>query len=173
MGKLKCFYPFENGKSMLLKFYRDFNTVGDLELLKNIPILCNINAVEDTYLIGIPSDILRENYFDNTKFLHHLVDSLSEKLYVTINNSSYNFVYPLINRLSSYLMEHIIDESYIILNSSYLEIAEFLGTTYRHLNRTFKELESQGIIKCENKKINILDMKKLNELSKNIYVKSL
>lgn len=70
-------------------------------------------------------------------------------------------------------MEHIIDESYIILNSSYLEIAEFLGTTYRHLNRTFKELESQGIIKCENKKINILDMKKLNELSKNIYVKSL
>lgn len=172
-GKIKVFYPFENGKSMLLKFYRDFNTVGDLELLKNIPILCNINAVEDTYLIGIPSDILRENYFNNTKFLHHLVDSLSEKLYATINNSSYNFVYPLANRLSSYLVEHIIDESYIILNSSYLEIAEFLGTTYRHLNRTFKELEAQGIIKCENKKINILDMKKLKELSKNIYVKSL
>ncbi|APC80187.1 hypothetical protein NPD2_3314 [Clostridium botulinum] len=45
---------------MLLKFYKDFNTIGDLELLKDIPILCNIDAVEDTYLIAIPAAILRE-----------------------------------------------------------------------------------------------------------------
>src|SRR5471030_2323208 len=144
-GKIKVFYPFENGKSMLLKFYKDFNTIGDLEILKNIPILCNIDVVQDTYLIAIPVDILRKKYCDNTKFLRHLVDSLSEKLYATINNSSYNFVYPLINRLSSYLVEHITDKNYIILNSSYLEIAQFLGTTYIHLNRTFKEMESKSI----------------------------
>lgn len=172
-GKIKVFYPFENGKAMLLKFYRDFNTIGDLELLKNIPILCDISAVEDTYLIAIPSEIIRKSYFNNVKFLHHLVDSLSDKLYATINNSSYNFVYPLINRLSSYLVEHITDANYIILNSSYLEIAEFLGTTYRHLNRTIKELEEQSIIKSENKKIYILDIERLKELSKNIYIKSL
>lgn len=59
-GKIKIYYPFENGKSMLLKFYKDFNTIGDLELLKDIPILCNIDAVEDTYLIAISAAILRE-----------------------------------------------------------------------------------------------------------------
>lgn len=172
-GKIKISYLFENGKSMLLKFYKEFNSIGDLELLKNIPILCNINAIEDTYLIAIPSDILRKKYLDNIKFLHHLINSLSEKLYATINNSSYNFVYPLINRLSSYLVEHITDKNYIILNSSFKEIAQFLGTTYRHLNRTFKELESESIIKCENKTIYILDEGRLRELSKNLYVKSL
>lgn len=172
-GKIKISYLFENGKSMLLKFYKDFNTMGDLELLKNIPILCDIDAIEDTYLIAIPSDILRAKYLDNLKFLHHLIDSLSEKLYATINNSSYNFVYPLINRLSSYLVEHITDKNYIILNSSFIEIAQFLGTTYRHLNRTFKELESKSIIKCENKTIHILDEDRLRELSKNLYIKSL
>lgn len=172
-GKIKIYYPFENGKSMLLKFYKDFNTIGDLELLKDIPILCNIDAVEDTFLIAIHSTILKEKCFDNIKFLHHLVNSLSEKLYGTINNSSYNFVYPLINRLASYLVEHLTDEDYIILNSSYLEIAQFLGTTYRHLNRIFKEMESKSIIKCDDKKIYILDMNKLRELSKNIYVKPL
>ncbi|WP_346935938.1 helix-turn-helix domain-containing protein [Clostridium sp.] len=172
-GKIKIYYPFENGKSMLLKFYKDFNTIGDLELLKDIPILCNIDAVENTYLIAIPADILREKYFNNIKLLHHLVNSLSEKLYGTINNSSYNFVYPLINRLASYLVEQLTDENYIILNSSYLEIAQFLGTTYRHLNRTFKEMESKSIIKCDDKKIYILDMNKLRALSKNIYVKPL
>ncbi|MBU5676409.1 cyclic nucleotide-binding domain-containing protein [Alkaliphilus sp. MSJ-5] len=172
-GKIKISYLFENGKSMLLKFYKEFNSIGDLELLKNIPILCNIDAIEDTYLIAIPSDILRTKFLDNLKFLHHLIDSLSEKLYATINNSSYNFVYPLINRLSSYLVEHITDKNYIILSSSFLEIAQFLGTTYRHLNRTFKELESKSIIKCDNKTIYILDESRLRELSKNLYIKSL
>ncbi|MBZ9625855.1 helix-turn-helix domain-containing protein [Clostridium sp. FP2] len=172
-GKIKIYYPFENGKSMFLKFYKDFNTIGDLELLKGIPILCNIDAVEDTYLIAIPAAILRGKYFNNIKLLNHLVDSLSEKLCGTINNSSYNFVYPLINRLSSYLVEHLTDKNYIILNSSYLEIAQFLGATYRHLNRTLKEMESKSIIKCDDKKIYILDIEQLKELSKNMYIKSL
>lgn len=172
-GKIKIYYSFENGKSMPLKFYSAFNTVGDLELLKDIPILCNVDAVEDTYLIAIPSVMLREKYFNNVKFLHHLLDSLSDKLYGTINNSSYNFVYPLINRLSSYLVEHLTEENCVILNSSYADIAQFLGTTYRHLNRTLKEMEEKAIIKCEDKKIYVLDVDKLRELSKNIYIKPL
>lgn len=172
-GKIKIYYSFENGKSMPLKFYTAFNTIGDLELLKDIPILCNVDAVEDTYLIAVPSLMLREKYFNNVKFLHHLLDSLSDKLYGTINNSSYNFVYPLINRLSSYLVEHLTEENCVILNSSYADIAQFLGATYRHLNRTIKEMEEKAIIKCEDKKVYVLDEDKLRELSKNIYVKPL
>lgn len=173
-GKIKISYLFENGKSMLLKFYKDFNTIGDLEFLKNKPIQCNVEAIENTFLIAIPSTILRVNYIDNVNFLHNLVGSLSEKLHETINNSSYNFVYPLANRLASYLVEHLEDDkNYILLNSSFKEIAEFLGTTYRHLVRTFKELESKSIIKCDNKKIYILDEDRLSKLSKNVYMKSL
>lgn len=172
-GKIKVSYLFENGKALFLKFYQEFITLGDLELLKNTPILCNVEAIDDTYLIAIPADMLREKYLDNIKFLQHLIGSLSEKLYATINNSSYNFVYPLVNRLSSYLVEHLTDKNYIILNSTFEEIAEFLGTTYRHLNRTLKELEAKSIIKCENRTIYILDENRLRELSKNLYIKSL
>lgn len=172
-GKIKITYLFENGKSMLLKFYKDFNTIGDLELLKNIPIRCNVEAMEDTYLIAIPSVTLRKKYIDNINFLHHLINSLSEKLDSTINNSSYNFIYPLTNRLASYLIGHITDKNYVLLNSSFKEIAQFLGTTYRHLSRTFKELESESIIKCENKTIYILDEDRLQELAKNLYIKAL
>ena len=171
-GKIKISYLFENGKSMLLKFYKDFNSIGDLELLKNIPVRCNVEAIEDTYLIAIPSSILRKKYINNLNFLHHLIDSLSEKLDATINNTSYNFIYPLINRLASYLVEHITNKNYIILNSSFKEIAQFLGTTYRHLSRTFKDLELKSIIKCDNKTIYILDEDRLRELSKNLYIQS-
>lgn len=172
-GKVTVSYLLENGKSILLKFYDAFNTLGDIELLKNIPICCNVQSIEDSHLIAIPVDTIKNEYFHNTKFLHHLIDSLSEKLYATLNNSSYNLTYPLINRLSSYLVEYITDQNHIILSSSFNEIAQFLGTTYRHLNRTFKELESRSIIKCENKIIYILDRDRLLELSKNDYIKSL
>lgn len=172
-GKIKVTYLFENGKSMLLKFYKDFNSIGDLELLKNLPITCDIDAVEDSYLIAISSNLLRKLYLDNPKFLRHLIDSLSEKLYATVNNTSYNFVYPLINRLASYLVENLTEKDYIVLDSSFSEISQFLGTTYRHLNRTLKELEEKSIIRCNNKTVYILDENKLRELSKNLYIKSL
>lgn len=170
-GKIKVTYLFENGKSILLKFYKDFNIIGDLELLRSMPVRCNVEATEDTYMIAIPSAILRRDYMDNVNFLHHLIDSLSEKLYTTINNSSYNSVYPLVNRLSSYLFEHIAkDRGYVLLGTSFKEIAQFLGTTYRHLSRTLKELEAKSVIRCEGKKIYILDERKLRELSKNLYM---
>ncbi len=168
-GKLKIFHLLENGKSILLDFYTKFDTLGDVELFKNIPILSNVEAVENTYLIGIPVNILREGCYDNPKFLRFMIDSLSSKLESTSNNSCYNLLYPLINRLSSYLLEHITDKDYIVLNSSFTDISEFLGTTYRHLHRTFKDLESKKIIKCQGKKIYILNKTELKKLSKNLY----
>jgi cAMP-binding proteins - catabolite gene activator and regulatory subunit of cAMP-dependent protein kinases len=168
-GKIKISYLFENGKSMFLKFYSPFKTIGDIELMKSIPIRCDVEAMSEAYLIAIPSMTLRNEYYNNLNFLHHLIDSLSDKLDAAINNSSYNFIYPLINRLSSYLVEYIEDKDYIVLNSSFKEIAQFLGTTYRHLGRTFNELEEKEIIKCEDKKVFILDEDRLRELSKNLY----
>lgn len=172
-GKLRVTYLFENGKSMLLKFYKEFNTLGDMELLKDLPVLCNIDAVEDTYLIALPADILRREYQNHTLFLRHLANSLSEKLYATINNSSYNYVYPLVNRLASFLLEHRGSGNHIVLTSSFLQIAEFLGTTYRHLNRTLKELEAEGVLSRSKNIISILNADRLQELAKNPYIKPL
>lgn len=172
-GKARVSYAFENGKSMFLKFYQGFNLLGDLELMKELPVLCNVEAVRDSYFILIPVERLREEGFQNPKLLRYLVSSLSEKLYATINNSSYNYIYPLTNRLASYLTEHNTEENEFYLKSSYEEIAQFLGTTYRHLNRTFKELEGKGLIRNEGKKISVLDAGGLQKLSKNLYIRSL
>ena len=172
-GQIKIAYLFENGKSMLLKFYKDFITIGDMELLRDKPIRCNVEAVEEVSIIAIPLSIIRSNYIANVNFLHHLVDSLSEKLDATINNTSYNYIYPLPNRLASYLVDHIADKDYIKLTASFKEIAEFLGTTYRHLGRTFKELEEKSIIKVDKKTVYILDEIRLKELSKNSFIRTL
>ncbi|QZY56425.1 Crp/Fnr family transcriptional regulator [Crassaminicella profunda] len=168
-GKIKIFSLLENGKSLLLEFYTEFDTLGDVELFKNLSIRSDVEAVKNSYLIGIPANILREKCHDNIKFLRFMIDSLSIKLESTSNNSSYNLLYPLINRLSSYLLEHITDKDYIILNSSFKDISEFLGTTYRHLHRTFTTLQSKGIIKYHGQTVYILNKNELKKLSKNLY----
>lgn len=74
---------------------------------------------------------------------------------------------PLINRLSSYLLEHLKGKEYVSLNSSLQEIAHFFGTSYRSLNKTLKEMESDSIINCKGKIVYILDIDELRKLSKN------
>lgn len=170
-GKIKISTLLENGRSVLLKFYKDFNFVGNAELLDNSPVICNVEAINDSHLIAIPTNILREKYVDKPKFLKHLVKSLSEKMIATQHNSSYNLMYPLVNRLASYLIEYITDDKdYIYLTSSLKEVSQFLGATYRHLSRTIKQLEDQGIIQSDRRTIYILDEDKLRALSKNIYI---
>ncbi len=169
-GKVKVFSMLENGKSLLLKFYTSFDALGDAELLRDIPILNNVETVENTYLIAIPARILRNACNTNVSFLKFMINSLSLKLESNNINNSYNLLYPLSNRFASYIIEHITNESnYIIFNSSYKDISEFLGTTYRHLSRTIQDLELNQIIKKEGKKIILLNKDELRNMAKNIY----
>lgn len=168
-GKIKISYIFENGNSVLLKFYKPLNTIGDLEIINSLPVTCEVEAMKDTYLIAISAKFIKNNYLEDTKFLKHLVKNLSKKLQATINNTSYNFTYPLVNRLSSYLLEYVNENGYVILSASFIEIAQFLGTTYRHLRRTIKELEGRKIIEIHNKEIHVINMEELKKLSHNLY----
>lgn len=86
--------------------------------------------------------------------------------YGDIDNSYNDMPNPLINRVSSYLLEHLKDREYVSLNSSLQEIAHFFGTSYRNLNKTLKEMESSSIINCKGKKVYILDIDALRDLSK-------
>lgn len=170
-GKAKVTYLLENGTSILLKFHTEPNSLGDIEFLRNHTVKCDVEAVKDTYLIAFPALKLRESYIGDPMLLRHLADGLSDKLFATLNNSSYNLAYPLINRLSSYLCEVMTDDNMITLSSTFQDISKYLGTTYRHLYRTLKKLESDGIIKVHANIVHVLDEKKLMDLSKNSFLK--
>ena len=62
-------------------------------------------------------------------------------------SSSVNMLYPLENRLASYTNEYSNNTENIT------QISELLGSSYRHLLRVLNRLESEGIIKRNNKKI--------------------
>ncbi len=72
--------------------------------------------------------------------------------------------------MASYIVAHSEENSKeSILPSSYSNIADMLGTTYRHISRTLKDMCEEGIIKKSGNRITVTDKKKLESLADSIY----
>lgn len=172
-GKAKVYVPTSNGKSLLLTFYEPFKIFGDLEFINDIVANTNVQVVEDTYCVGIPLQVLWEKFYDDPKFLRFVCTSLGEKLMQSSNNSSINLLFPLENRLSSYIMATAErkkqGDGQLVFKGNLTEISELLGTSYRHLLRTLQNLCEKEILgKIEGLYI-IIDEGKLKELASEVY----
>lgn len=171
-GKAKVSKHLENGKSLLISFYNPFTIIGDVEFVRNNTTDCSVQAIKDTYCIGIKFDIVRNELIKDCKFLIKICDYLSEKLTSGSNNSSINLLYPLENRLASYIVAFTnLDSSTsrFMFEENYNEIAELLGTSYRHLNRTLNKFCSDNILKRHKKEYVIENLDKLLYLAGGLY----
>lgn len=172
-GKVKIYSLQENGKKVLIRFYRPMSVIGDLEYISNYPVKCVVEALETTTLITIPMDVLRTHTLECTKFLRFVIGTLSQKLFTWSNMAGLNLVYPLENRVASYLVsisdlsdQNRLDE---IRVTSLEEMADLLCSSYRHLHRILESFEAQGIIARNRSNIRIIDFDKLQSLSVGIF----
>lgn len=167
-GKSKVYIPTPNGKSLLIRFYSPVQIVGEIEILNKSKIDCNIQAIKECVCIAIPRKVIEEKCLKDAKFLYYISTHLASKLSSASLSSSVNMLYPLENRLASYILATYTNED---SNSTenLTQISEFLGSSYRHLLRVLNRLESENIIKRDNKKFIILDEDRLKELAGDLY----
>ncbi|MGN6714507.1 cyclic nucleotide-binding domain-containing protein [Anaerocolumna jejuensis] len=192
-GKAKVFTSLSNGKSLLLCFYQGFKVLGDVEAVDNVKAVTNVQAIADTYCVGIAYRNVRRFLLEDARFLRYVCSSLGGKLNRCSKNSSINLLYPLENRLASYIYttgERITDtplsmavpqtslqyemgasvkKTVIRFDENLTEIAELLGTSYRHLLRTLSEFCERGILKKEGSSYIVTEEETLMELSVDLY----
>lgn len=172
-GKLKIYSLQENGKKVLIRFYRPMSIIGDLEYLPDYPVKAVVEALESSTLITIPMDILRDHTRECPQFLRFIITNLSQKLFTWSNMAGLNLVYPLENRVASYLVSvsELSDQNRLeeIRVNSLEEMADLLCSSYRHLHRILEAFEKDGIIARNRSKIRILDFKRLKSLSVGIF----
>jgi len=84
-------------------------------------------------------------------------------------NGTINLLYPLENRLASYIMATRGAGSRVQFDETLTEIAELLGASYRHLLRTINNLINKGILKKDNYRYEIIDEKMLGNLAIDLY----
>ena len=170
-GKAKVSKNLANGKSLLISFYKPFRIIGDIEFVHENIADCSVQVIKDTYAIGIHFDVARTKLYHDPKFLLFICKYLSEKLSDSSNNNSITILYSLESRLASYIYAFVNEENNeeFTFEESYSEIAELLGTSYRHLNRTLNKLCVDNILQKNGKKYIIKDIEKLKLLSGDLY----
>lgn len=173
-GKAKVYISLKNGKSLLICFYYPLMVLGDLELVNFDEATTNIQVIEESHCIVLPLNSVRDKLLKDAKFLRYACESIADKLRRSSNNNSINLLYPLENRLASYILvtEEQVNNSEgraLRFEGNLTEIAELLGTSYRHLLRTLNGLIQKGVIKKVKNYYEIIDEKMLNELSADLY----
>jgi CRP-like cAMP-binding protein len=173
-GKAKVYSTLSNGKSLLLCFYKPFKVLGEVEFMHYETANSNVQIIEDTYCIGISFENIRRFALNDSRFLRYACDSLGEKLIRLSKYSSINLLYPLENRLASYILAYTSKtvregRNIIVFEGNLSEVAELLGTSYRHLLRTLNDLCAQNLIKKNQQVYEILDLEKLKKLAGDLY----
>ena len=173
-GKAKVYTTLSNGKSLLLCFYQEFKVLGDLELMNSQTASTNVQVIEDAYCIAISLEKAKSYLFNDVKFLRYVCASLSEKLNRCSKNSSINLLFPLENRLASYILvtgESIDnnEKKTIKFNENLTEISELLGTSYRHLLRTLNILCVKGAMVKKDNCFEVVDEMILRKLAADLY----
>lgn len=173
-GKAKVYTTLKNGKNMLVCFYNPLELIGEVEIIKLVPAISSIQAIEDCYCLGISTKIIKENLIKDINFLFLICESLSSKLERLSRNSSINLSYPLENRLASFIVASktlmkVKDRQIVVFNENLTEVSELLGTSYRHLLRNLKILCERNIIKKRDAYYEIIDYNALLCISSDLY----
>ena len=169
-GRLKIYQTYENGKSFLIQFYTKMDSLGEVEIMENAEAFCSIDAVVDALLLRIPLSDMKNLMRTHLPFAQYIAKSLSRKLTSANHNQAFNLLYPVKNRLASYLIWHCEDFKTVAYVDNNQEISAFLGTSYRQFCRAINALENEGYIEKDGKQIHIKKYDDLRRLAGHIYV---
>lgn len=160
-GKAKIYNTLENGKNLLICFYQGFGVLGELEFLTDAPYFSNVRAMTDVYCLRMPLTVIRKLFDEDHTFLKHIAVTLATNLKTNTKTSSENLLYPLANRVATYI--HL-STSGPVFQENLTLVAEQLGASYRHFQRISAQFCNQGILTKEESGYRITDWEKLEQL---------
>ncbi|WLR57380.1 cyclic nucleotide-binding domain-containing protein [Mesobacillus subterraneus] len=174
-GKVKIFTTSEEGKTLILSFKTPLEVIGDIEYVQEIDTINTVEAVSPVVMIGVRQTVLKRFLKDHSPFLQFLLTIITRKFYIKSQFMRHNILYPVETRLASYLVSVAYDENEALVNgkvstSNLTDIANLIGTSYRHLNRIIKEFSLNGLVERDNGAILIKDLDGLKSVAKeNLY----
>lgn len=169
-GKLKIYTNSVEGKTLILSFKTPLEVIGDIEYVQNIHFINTVEAVSPVTLIGVQHHWLKKYASDFSPFLQFLLKIITEKFHLKSNSMSLSLMYPVEVRLASYLLSVSFDETNSPVNKQLSSVnltdtANFIGTSYRHLNRVIQKFCEDGLVERNKGSIMVKDREGLQKLA--------
>ncbi|TDR80680.1 Crp/Fnr family transcriptional regulator [Paludibacterium purpuratum] len=172
-GRAKVFMPMENARQLLLCFYEPLQMLGDLELFEAEPrTVTGVQALTPCLCLKLKRDIVMTQLADNPVFLRQMCLSLGRKLGRVNRNSALNMLHPVENRLASYILGTANRTNGVPaeFSGNLTQIADFLGTSFRHVHRTLQKFCTLGFLAKDRTRYAILNEPALQKLAVGIFV---
>lgn len=171
-GKVKIYTITPDDKRLILRFQKSLGIIGDIEYIQGTLVLHTIEASTDCLVLKIPFKTIRQTVGNDARFLSFLLDVVTRRFRAKTDAATLNLLYPVEVRLASFLLSTTTDGERPVyheeaVGSSLKDIADMVGTSYRHLNRVIKTLCNENIISRSNGKLFVKDLNRLKEIAKN------
>ncbi|MEQ7050896.1 helix-turn-helix domain-containing protein [Paenibacillaceae sp. P-4] len=174
-GKVKVYNTSAEGKALIVSFKTALEAIGDIEYVQGIDFMNSVEAVSPVHLIGVHYRWLHQYGKHDPPLLQFLLNMITTKFCMKSDSLSFNLMYPVEARLASYLLSISYDESDPRFNGqlnavSLRDVANFIGTSYRHLNRVIHKFCEEGLVERSRGFISVKDRERLRALAgHNIY----
>nr|WP_240544610.1 Crp/Fnr family transcriptional regulator [Exiguobacterium algae] len=164
-GKIRVSHTSVSGKRLVLSFKYPLDLIGDIEYVRRTPYLNTVEAVTDVEMLVIRFDDLARHATDAVPWLHYLLEEITRKFELKSQSLSFNLFYPVEVRLASYVLSMTPDDPSLGSTVDDLnDIADLIGTSYRHVNRTLRRFVEKGYIERDRRRITIVDREGLLEV---------
>ncbi|WP_295212340.1 Crp/Fnr family transcriptional regulator [uncultured Chryseobacterium sp.] len=138
-GITKCYFVEENNKEYIVEFLGKGEIIGEIEVIKNVPCLCSIEAITEVTVYSMSIPYFQSLIKNDLALNNLLLDVFAERIVNTSSRASYQQLHTTEHTLSQ-LLEVKSREMEI----SKEDMAAYLGITVRSLNRALKELQENN-----------------------------
>ncbi|WP_294238542.1 Crp/Fnr family transcriptional regulator [Chryseobacterium sp. sg2396] len=138
-GITKCYFVEENDKEYIVEFLGKGEIIGEIEVIKNVPCLCSIEAITEVIVYSMSIPYFQSLIKNDLALNNLLLDVFAERIVNTSSRASYQQLHTTEHTLSQ-LLEVKSREMEI----SKEDMAAYLGITVRSLNRALKELQENN-----------------------------
>lgn len=168
-GLVKLFRRTSDGDEQVITITRPFEFVSNLSIFSEDKYKYSVSALEDSVVCSVRFDFIRELFLKNGEFAISLMTRISkindkiisQTLDIRLKNLAGRVAFVLL-----YFTNEIYKSRVFDLPVSRKEIADYIGMSSANVIRTLSDFKRDGIIKVYGKTIEVVDINKLEIISK-------
>jgi CRP/FNR family transcriptional regulator len=168
-GIVKFNYQNDQGKNFIMTIVKGPKLLGGANLFFKDTNIFSIVAVEDCDLCLIDGRAFRNVLVKHGNYMLSMFERSVEMFQASIFNFislAHKQVNGRIADILIYLWDNVYKNSPYDMTLTRKELAEFAACSHENVITTLSKLNKEGVVKLDGKKIEILDIVKLHEISK-------
>lgn len=168
-GLVKLYRSTKPGSDQIITILRPFEFVSNMSIFSGDQYIYAVSAVEDSVVCHVKLDFIRSLFLKNGAFAMGLLTRISRVTDKIIQQTLDIRQKNLVGRVAFvllYFANDIYSTRVFDIPVSRKEIAEYIGMSTANVIRTLSDFNREGIIKISGKTIEIIDINKLEILSR-------